>query len=69
VFRSSILDTVGCPIGREEEAARVCRWDASMQGMPVLTLQRHFCRDVETSEKREGKGNDYALLEARDNDG
>ena len=46
VFRSSILVASGCPIGREDQAARVCRWDALMQGMLVYTLQRHLCRDV-----------------------
>lgn len=32
VFRSSILAAAGCPIGREDEAARVCRWEWRMQG-------------------------------------
>lgn len=57
VFRSSILAAVGCPIGREEQAARVCRWDASMQGMLVYTLQGHFCRDTVTSGEGREKGN------------
>jgi len=57
VFRSSILAAVGCPIGREEQAARVCRWDASMQGMLVYTLQGHFCRDAVTSGEGREQGN------------
>jgi hypothetical protein len=53
VVRSPILAAVGCPIGREEDAARVCRWDSWDAGQRTLvyTLQSHFQERFEASER------------------
>lgn len=43
VFRSSILAAAGCPTGREDKAARVCRWEWRMQG-PCWKVSRSCAR-------------------------